>query len=373
MYHMLCETDVFVVGGGPAGLAAAIAARRAGLCVTLVDMATPPIDKACGEGIMPDGLAALSALGVSIPVESAAVFQGIRFCDRHSSVESRFEQGCGYGVRRTLLHEILVQKAAEVGVRMHWGARVNGLTPTGIAINGENIRSRWVVGADGQNSRIRRWAGLDPGEGHIRHRFGFRQHYRIKPWSEFVEVHWTKLGQFYVTPVGAEDVCVAFLTRWPHTRLHDALKQAPELESRLSGAEPLTREQGALSAMHSLGSVYKGMRVLVGEASGSVDAITGDGLSIAFQQAAALAAALRKDDLSSYASAHRRIRRLPSKMARLMLLMDQNSWIRRRALRALASDPSLFSRMLAIHTGAASPLTFGVHGTLSLGWHLLTA
>ena len=52
------STDVFVIGGGPAGLAAAIAARRRGLDVTVADCSVPPIDKACGEGIMPDGLAA---------------------------------------------------------------------------------------------------------------------------------------------------------------------------------------------------------------------------------------------------------------------------------------------------------------------------
>jgi flavin-dependent dehydrogenase len=354
-------------------LAAAIAARQAGFSVALADMAVPPIDKACGEGIMPDGLAALSKLGLAIPAESAAIFRGIRFCDQHSSVEARFAAGHGYGVRRTTLHEILVRKAGEAGVRMHWGAKVNGLTPSGITIHGQNIRCRWVVGADGQNSRIRRWAGLEPAEGQIRHRFGFRRHYRVKPWSEFVEVHWTQLGQFYVTPVGEEDVCVAFLTHLSHTRLDDSLKSAPELAERLRNAQPLTREQGALSATHSLPSVYRGSRVLVGEASGSVDAITGDGLSISFQQAAALATALQKNDLADYAAAHREIKRLPRNMARLMLLMDQNSWIRRRALRALASDPTLFARMLAIHPGAASPLEFGAQGTLSLGWHLLTA
>jgi hypothetical protein len=60
-------------------------------------------------------------------------------------------------------------------------------------------------------------------------------------------------------------------------------------------------------------------------------------------------------------------------MAELMLLMDGSAWFRRRALRALAAEPALFSRMLAIHTGALSPMKFGVQGTLALGWHLITA
>ena len=71
-------TDVFVVGGGPAGLAAAIAARRRGLDVLVADCSAPPLDKACGEGIMPDGLAAARSLGLDL--EAAGYpFRGICF------------------------------------------------------------------------------------------------------------------------------------------------------------------------------------------------------------------------------------------------------------------------------------------------------
>ena len=70
------STDVFVIGGGPAGLAAAIAARQKGLRVIVADGAEPPIDKACGEGLMPDGLAALGHLGIQLPFEEAHPFAG---------------------------------------------------------------------------------------------------------------------------------------------------------------------------------------------------------------------------------------------------------------------------------------------------------
>jgi hypothetical protein len=53
--------------------------------------------------------------------------------------------------------------------------------------------------------------------------------------------------------------------------------------------------------------------------------------------------------------------------------MDKSHLLRKRALRALSVDPSLFARMLAIHTGALSPLPFMVQGTLALGWRLITA
>jgi len=91
------ETQVFVVGGGPAGLAAAIAARRAGFSVTLADAARPPIDKTCGEGIMPDGLAALRKLGIVLPADKTVPFRGIRFSSTSAAVAAEFPKAWGSG------------------------------------------------------------------------------------------------------------------------------------------------------------------------------------------------------------------------------------------------------------------------------------
>src|SRR5579863_3674569 len=373
MTKMVIETDVFVVGGGPAGLAVAIAAHNRGFSVTVADIALPPIDKACGEGIMPDGLAALKKLGINIPLDAAAQFQGIRFLDDESAVQASFAQGPGLGLRRTKLHEILIDKAAEAGIDMHWGAHVTGLTQDGVTINGINVRCRWVVGADGQNSRVRCWSGLECVRSAPSTRFGFRRHYRVAPWSDFVEVYWTEHGQLYVTPVGPEEICIAFISRNSKLRLEDAFAVFPQIYARLKGADLITREQGAVSATRALRSVYRGSTVLVGEASGSVDAITGDGLSMAFQQAYALAEAFLHNDLAQYQRAHRRIERLPRMMANLMLLMDRSHWLRARSLRALEATPNLFARLLAVHTGELSPLRIGIQGTLSFGWRLLRA
>jgi menaquinone-9 beta-reductase len=373
MTRIAVESDVFVVGGGPAGLAVAIAARNRGLSVTVADIARPPIDKACGEGIMPDGLAALGKLGVNIPLDAAVPFQGIRFSDGESAVQAKFGQGPGLGLRRTKLHEILIDKAAAAGIDMHWGTHVTGLTPGGVSMNGINVRCRWLVGADGQNSRVRCWSGLESVRTPPSKRFGFRRHYRVAPWSKLVEVYWTRHGQLYVTPVGAQEVCIAFISRTPKLRLEDAFAVFPQIYARLKGADLITPEQGAVSATRALRSVYRGSTVLVGEASGSVDAITGDGLSMAFQQAHALAEAFVNDDLSQYQSAHRRIERLPRMMANLMLLMDRRHWLRARSLRALEATPNLFSRMLAVHTGELALFRIGMEETLSFGWRLLRA
>ena len=116
-----------------------------------------------------------------------------------------------------------------------------------------------------------------------------------------------------------------------------------------------------------------GMWRLIGEASGSVDAITGEGMALAFRQALALAPALAAGDLSGYATAHSRINSLPEFMSRSMLLMDRSRWLRRRSLRALSRQPDLFARMLAVHVGEMPLKDFGASGLLNLGWHLLRA
>lgn len=174
------ETEVFVVGGGPAGLAAALAARQAGFDVAVADCSHPPINKACGEGIMPDGLEALQRLGVRIDPAEAAPFAGIRFLNGEQKVEARFASGDGFGIRRTLLHQRMVDAASDAGVTLLWDRRVSDLSDGEVLLDGDRVRCRWVIGADGQNSRIRRLSGL----GRTRSeqvRYGFRLHYPRHP------------------------------------------------------------------------------------------------------------------------------------------------------------------------------------------------
>ena len=368
----LKEAEILVAGGGPAGLAAAIAARQAGFEVAVVDCAQPPIDKACGEGIMPDGLASLATLGVHVDARHASAFHGIRFVHGSESVESSFSGGVGYGIPRTVLHQWLVDRAAECGVGLHWGRRITGLSPRGLLLEGSVVPSRWLICADGQNSKLRKLAGLEPA-GPERYRFGFRRHYRVTPWSDFVEVHWSDCGQMYVTPIAEDQVCVAFITRHNGLRFDAALSSFRELAARLQHAAILGNTMGATTASRRLRVVHNGSVALIGEAAGSVDAITGEGLAIAFQQAIALAEALRTGDLTDYERAHAAITRMPRKMAALMLLMDNRRWLRERAFRALAAEPGFFGRMLAMHTGLLSATELGFGAGLSFGWRLLRA
>jgi flavin-dependent dehydrogenase len=364
-------TDVFVVGGGPAGIAAALAARQHGLEVTVADGCMPPIDKPCGEGLMPDGIAALQRLGVSISPTEGHRFRGIRFVSSGLSAEARFPYGSALGVRRTTLHRLMINHAERVGVRFLWGAVVTGLHAGGVLMQGKLIPAHWTIGADGSGSRVRRWSGLDVHR-QKEQRFAFRRHYRVTPWAEFMELHWGTRCQLYVTPVGPEEVCVALISRDPGLRLDEALREFPEVAERLSGAEHGSVERGAVSTTRKLARVCGGRVALVGDASGGVDAITGEGLCLAFNQAELLGDCLMSGDLARYQAGHRALARRPAVMARLMLLLEHREKLRSRVMRAFMTEPKLFARMLATHVGAVSPMDFAGNG-LALGWKLLTA
>jgi flavin-dependent dehydrogenase len=330
---------VLVIGGGPAGLAAAIAARLKGLDVTVADGAEPPIDKACGEAILPAGVAALRQLGVGLSEEDGFRFRGIRFVDRTLSVEATFEAGCGVTLRRTRLHEMLVARAEELGIRLLWHTPIADALPDGAF--------RWIVGADGQGSRIRHAAGLDPAV-HESCRFGFRRHYRVVPWTDLVEVHWGPRCQIYVTPL-QDEAGVALLSHDPHLRLEQALPGFPVLQRKLAHAEESSTERGAVTVSRRLRRVATGKTALIGDASGSVDAITGEGLSLSFLQAMALSEAFASGSLAAYQTAHTRLSRRPALAAEVLLALDRFSWLRRGVLKVLALDPAIFTRLLRHH------------------------
>jgi len=364
-------TGVLVIGGGPAGLAAAIAARMKGFEVIVADGAKPPIDKACGEGLMPGTLRALRGLGVAIRPGDGQVFRGIRFVDSESSVEANFSGASRFGMRRTTLHEKMVERAEECGVTLLWNSTVTGLSSEGAILGEKILKARWIVGADGIHSRVRRWIGLDS-NARLEKRFAQRRHFRLKPWTDCMEIHWSNRAQAYVTPLSNDETCVALISRDPRMRLADVWREFPALTRYLRHAEPSSSERGAVTVTRRLRQVYRGNVALIGDASGSVDAITGEGLCLSFRQALALADALSKGRLLSYQRVHRQLARRPHLMGRLLLMLDQYPALRKRAVRILAEDPGLFARLLAAHLGETSA-TFLAATSLRLGRQFLTA
>jgi flavin-dependent dehydrogenase len=366
---VISGTDVLIIGGGPAGLAAAIAARIQGFRVTVADGARPPIEKACGEGLLPDALTALRELDVVIKDSDGFPFRGVRLISAGATTEANFPEGYGIGVRRITLHQKMVERAQDAGIELRWGKPV-GLCSQGAVVDGKIVSSRWIIGADGIASRVRKWSGL---QAHTRseYRFAFRRHYSVAPWSDCAEVHWSRHVQAYVTPVARQQVCVVLISRRPGIRFAELAAEFPELAKHLKVSDHAgSVERGAITGMHRLERVCRGNVALIGDASGSVDAITGQGLCLSFHQARVLASALQANDLSRYQAAHRQMARRPALMGRLMLLLDRHARLRERAVHVLAAGPDLFARLLAIHVGAASPAQFFKTG-MSFGWRFL--
>ena len=371
-------TEVLIVGGGPAGLAAAIALCQRGIDCAVVESRATPIDKACGEGLMPDSRESLARLGVVLDESEGRPFRGIRFQNSLHRVDARFSRGAGIGVRRLHLHALLASRAEEAGALLLWNSRVQFSGSEAAAdglrtamVDGQPVRFRWLIGADGQASSVRKWAGLDRARKRSL-RYGFRTHYRVAPWSDLVEVHWGRGGQLYITPVAADCVCVVFITRNPRCDRTAILSGFPEIAHRLEGAEIVSQQRGAVSATCKLLRVATDSVALLGDASGSADSITGEGLAISFRQAFAVAESIRSGSLEPYRRAHRQIGKLPHAMGALMLTLDRWPALEVRAMRAFASAPIFFQELLHAHMGEKSLGSVVFRRGPRFGWNLLT-
>ena len=194
----------------------------------------------------------------------------------------------------------------------------------------------------------------------------------MKLLTDCVEVHWGREIQAYVTPLAHDETCVVLISRNPLMRFEGALREFPELAGSLRNADLSSVQRGTVTGTSKLSGVHRRNIALVGDASGSVDAITGEGLGLSFRQAIALADALEARELAKYQAAHRRLSRRPQFMARLLLLLDRCAPLRRRALYSLASDPVLCTRLLTAHV-QDTPSVFLARAGARLGWRLVSA
>ncbi len=286
--------DLLVAGAGPAGLATALHAARAGLDVAVWEQRAGTVDKACGEGLMPGAVAALAALGVHPPGHD---LRGIRYVAGAHRADADFRAGPGRGVRRTALHTALREATLAAGVRVEQRTvRRVEQDDDGVVVDG--TRAGHLAAADGLHSPIRRALGLHrPHRARLRH--GLRRHHRLAPWSDYVEVHWARDAEVYVTPVADDLVSVAVLTtaRGPYD---DHLAAFPALQERLAGVSTAGPVRGAGPLRQSASARTAGRVLLVGDAAGYVDALTGEGIALALAQASAAVRAVVSDDLTAY-------------------------------------------------------------------------
>jgi flavin-dependent dehydrogenase len=335
--------DLLIAGAGPAGLATALYAERAGLTATVVDPRAlggehvRPIDKACGEGLMPGAVRDLADLGVDPPGHA---LRGIGYLSDGHRAEASFKAGPGRGVRRTDLQSTLYHAVRRVGVP------VVPLTVTTVSqdensVTAAGITARYLVAADGLHSPVSRTLGLDRAVRSDGHRWGLRRHFAIEPWSDVVEVHWSDRSEAYLTPVGPQLVGVAVLSS-DRGSFDEQLSAFPELAARLAGIEagpvrgagPLRRRTIRRTA---------GRVLLVGDAAGYVDALTGEGIAVSLACARSLVDCVVAGDPADYERRWRRDTRRYRSITSTLLWASQHSALRRAIVPAAQRLPRVFS------------------------------
>jgi flavin-dependent dehydrogenase len=340
--------DVVVAGGGPVGLATALHAHAAGLSVVVREPRSGPVDKACGEGLMPGAVAELADLGVHPRGHDLA---GIHYLDdRGRGPAARFAAGPGRGVRRTVLHEALAARVAEAGIPVE-ERPVERVEDRGDHVLVDGEPARHLLAADGLHSTVRRLVGLE-GDPPSRRRFGQRCHVAQAPWSDFVEVHWSRHAEAYVTPVDDGLVGVAVLAD-AGARFDDLLDGFPLLRDRLTGHR--TRVLGAGPLRQRVRARSAGRVLLVGDAGGYVDALTGEGIALGLAQARLAVACVASGRPEAYDRRARSLGRRHELLTEALLRATAVPPVRRALVPAATRLPWVFSAAVNQLARPASP------------------
>jgi flavin-dependent dehydrogenase len=372
--HNTEMADVLIAGGGIGGSILAVILGRRGLSVELFERGHFPREKPCGEGLMPAGVAVLDKLGLAEAV-GGTPFYGVRYHFGGQTAEGHFPKTpglpeAGRGQRRKHLDAVLFNAARTTPrVRTHTGAVVetpileNGRV-VGLQVNGEAQRGALVVAADGVHSRIRYLLGLDTPP--RRKRFGMRAHFQLAPGHEqppWVDVFVCFGYELYVTPLPQGEVLVAALADGQSlhgpmdVEFHRWCRLQPSLASRLEGAKQITK----LTAISPLaGRARAGVApgiVLLGDAAGFLDPITGGGMLQALMTAELLADyvtdRLGTDERWRQDFERERLRMLRDYtiLTRMVVRLADYPRLAERLFSALQTSPSLFSHLVGVSGG----------------------
>lgn len=349
--------DVVVAGGSVAGAAAAIELARRGLRVALVEKARFPRFKACGEGLLPHGVAALARLGLEAP---GIPFRGMRYVSPSGIVaEADFPHGQGRVVRRDRFDEMLFRAAAATpGVEAF----------PEMAYDPERWTAKWIVGADGLHSQFHRRAEFSAAFRRPA-RAGLSTHVRgLQVDRERVEVILHSRGEVYVAPSDEDHALVACLAlgeempagRTNEERVESLLRSLPVLRERIGQLEFTTPCLGVAPLGLRVRSVAAGNVFLIGDASGAPDPVTGEGMSLALRSAPALADAIVAERPEDYARERRRLGEGPDWLGRWLLRAVRFPAVADAVVRSLAARPESFRRLLEVAVGDRPPSDVGL-------------
>ena len=380
--------DVAVVGGSLAGAATAIHLSEAGHSVVLLEQARMFKRKACGEGLFPQGVRELERLGLLPAVlERSARLQGVRFHAGEALATAALGESGGIGVRRESLDPLLLARAEAAGVEVRRGVTVRGLLRAGARLSGVatdqgDVLARVVVGADGLNSRTRRLAGL---EGKRRgSRYGISAHVRLRgDFGPFVDVYFERGYELYITPVGGREANAALLLgKLAMQQFAGELRARYELVLRAhaalgEGFELLDEPLAAGPFASSCTRPWRANLVLVGDAAGFFDGISGDGMSLALVSARHCAGAIHRylrdaeyEAFREYAGRRSALVRSSNLLARVSLALGSRPGLARVAVRNLQRQPRTFEKLVAINSGETGLRSVRPRDLLALatGW-----
>jgi flavin-dependent dehydrogenase len=344
-------TEVLIAGAGPAGAIAAVVLARAGVRVTLVDRATFPRDKLCGDTINPGALGILRRLGLEHVTDGGIPVRGMLVSGDGVSVAGAYDDGLfGIAISRRLLDERLVAAAVAAGARLDEAVMVErplmddkGGTVLGLAVSSrsgvtEQRAATVTIAADGRTSRVARMTALARTPARPRRWAVGAVFEGVTGLTKFGEMH--VRGDRYVgiapLPGGYANACVVTADR---AALRDpdllikSIRREPDIATRFTDARLVSNVTilGPL-AIETTAAGMPGL-LLAGDAAGFIDPMTGDGLRFAFRGGELAATETLRALAEGWNGAH------------LRLLSERRrefgaKWRFNRSLRALASSPA---------------------------------
>lgn len=377
----MASFDVIVVGAGIAGSTTAALLGQQGFEVLLLERAVFPREKICGEGLMPAGVKILQRLGIlhQLQGKGATAFSGIRFHlpnDLHLELDFRevSQTALGWVLPRISLDARLATFAAlQPGVQLCQAfevrsarANVEQVEVTGLYQGRVQMHTaKLLIGADGIRSRFHNGFGIRRLKRRFL-RFALRTLYHDFQGShDRVEVYCSQAGEAYVAPMGNGWARITLLLFGPvscrgKAELPDFyfenLKRFPRLWEQLKVPYPPRPVESTGPLSLEVSRCHAHRLLLVGDAAGAVDPVTGQGMTVALKDAETVSALvsqlpvdrLSEEDLSQYTVRRRSYFTPAFDLSQIVLFAVQHPFIARRMIRALGRNPVLRRKLITM-------------------------